>query len=142
VIAPPAEAARPSAIVLDASVVVELLMASAAGALAMRRLVTANAVLHAPELLDVEVLHVMRRALSREQLTSQRAEQALKMLEFLPITRHAHGALRRRCWKLRANLSAYDATYVALAEGLGAVLMTRDERVARAPGLAAVVEVI
>ncbi len=141
-IAPPPEVTRPTAFVLDASVVVELLMASPAGAGAMGRLVTAQAVLHAPELLDVEVLHVLRRARSRDQLTPQRAEQALRLLESLPITRHAHGALRRRCWQLRANLSAYDATYVALAEGLGAVLMTRDERLARAPGLAAVIEVV
>lgn len=138
----PRAAAGLSAIVLDASVVVDMLLASAAGMRAMEQLVNANAALHAPELLDVEVLHVLRRALAREQLTPQRAEQALRVLESLPITRHAHAPLRRRCWQLRANLSAYDATYVALAEGLGAVLITRDERLARAPGLAAVVEVV
>jgi len=142
VIASRAAAPSAPAIVLDASVVVELLLASDAGTRAMARLVAVNAALHAPELLDVEVLHVLRRALAREQLTPRRAEQALRLLESLPITRHAHAPLRRRCWQLRANLSAYDATYVALAEGLGAVLMTRDERVARAPGLAADIDVV
>ncbi len=131
-----------SAIVLDASVVVELLLASSAGKAAMARLVAADAVLHAPELLDIEVLHVLRRAALRDLLTPQRAEQALDVLESLPITRHAHAPLRRRCWQLRANLSAYDAAYVALAEGLGARLFTRDARIARAPGLGAVVEVV
>ncbi len=140
--APIAGAFRSSAIVLDASIVAEVLLASQAGTRAMARLVASNAALHAPELLDVEVLHVLRRAVSRDQLTVRRAEQALRLLEALPITRHAHAPLRRRCWQLRANLSAYDATYVALAEGLGALLMTRDARIARAPGLGAVVEVV
>lgn len=102
----------------------------------------ADAALHAPELMDIEVLHVLRRAVSREQLTPRRAEQALRVLESLPLTRHSHAPLRRRCWQLRANLSAYDAAYVALAEGLGARLLTRDARIAKAPGLGAVVEVV
>ena len=138
----PRAAAGVSAVVLDASVVVELLMASEAGTRAMAQLVAGNASLHAPELLDIEVLHVLRRALTRELLAPKRAEQALRLLESLPITRHAHAPLRRRCWQLRANLSAYDAAYVALAEGLGARLFTRDARIARAPGLAADVEVV
>lgn len=131
-----------SAIVVDASLVVEVLLASKAGTRAMARFVAANANLHAPELLDVEVLHVFRRAVSRDELTVRRAEQSLRLLESLPLTRHAHAPLRRRCWQLRANLSAYDAIYVALAEGLGALLMTRDARIARAPGLGALVEVV
>jgi predicted nucleic acid-binding protein len=140
---PPAVAAlTPAAIVVDASVAVELLLASQAGTRAMARLVAADATLHAPELLDVEVLHVLRRAVSRDQLTVRRAEQALRMLEALPLTRHAHAPLRRRCWQLRVSLSAYDAMYVALAEGLGSMLITRDARIARAPGLAAAVEVV
>ena len=141
-IAPRATAATSTAVVLDASVVVELVLASTAGTRAMEQLVLANAALHAPDLLDIEVLHVLRRALHRELLTPPRADQALRLLESLPITRHAHAPLRRRCWQLRANFSAYDAAYVALAEGLGARLFTRDARIARAPGLAAVVEVL
>lgn len=131
-----------TAIVLDAAVVVEVLLASTAGNRTMQRLVAEDVPLHAPELLDVEVLHVLRRAVARQLMTLRRAEQAIRVLESIPITRHAHGPLRRRCWQLRANLSAYDATYVALAEGLGARLFTRDARLAGAPGLAATVEVV
>jgi predicted nucleic acid-binding protein len=141
-IAPSSPATRPTAIILDASIVVEVVLASDAGTRAMARLVAAGAALHAPELLDIEVLHVLRRAVSRHQLTAQRAEQAIRLLESLPVTRHAHSPLRRRCWQLRANFSAYDAAYVALAEGLGGVLMTRDARIARTPGLGAHVEVV
>jgi len=131
-----------TAIVLDASVVVEVLLASTEGKRTMQRLVAENVPLHAPELLDIEVLHVLRRAVAREIMTARRAEQAIRVLESFPLTRHAHGPLRRRCWQLRANLSAYDATYVALAEGLGARLFTRDVRLGRAAGLATTVEVV
>lgn len=140
-IAPPPTSSLPPAVVLDASIVVEVVLASATGRQVMAQLVAQNAVLHAPELLDVEVLHVVRRALARQQLTAARAEQALGLLEALPLARHTHAPLRRRCWQLRANLSAYDATYVALAEGLGARLLTRDARIAKVVGLSADVEV-
>jgi predicted nucleic acid-binding protein len=131
-----------TAIVLDASVVVEVLLGSTAGTRTMQRLVAENVPLHAPELLDIEVLHVLRRAVARELMTTRRAEQAIRVLESFPLTRHAHGPFRWRCWQLRANLSAYDAMYVALAEGLGARLITRDVRLSRAPGLATTVEVV
>ncbi len=139
--------ARPPAttggvIVLDASVVVELLLASDAGRRATDRLVQLQADLHAPELMDVEVLHVLRRAASNARISAARAEEAMVVLETMPVRRHGHGALRRRVWQHRANLSAYDATYVALAEGLGGRLMTRDARLAGAPGLAIAIEVI
>lgn len=136
-----ASTAFPAA-VLDASVVVEIVLASNAGKAAMATLVASNAVLHAPELLDVEVLHVLRKAALRQQLTTHRAEQAVRVLQALPVTRHAHSPLRKRCWQLRANLSAYDATYVALAEGLGARLYTRDARIAQVTGLGATIHVV
>lgn len=133
---------RNPAIVLDASVVVELLLNSNAGKSAMAHLVAAEAELHAPELLDIEVLHVLRRLVGRRAMSEPRAEEALVLLNALPLTRHRHGALKSRCWQLRANLTAYDATYVALAEGLGATLLTRDARLARTPGTAAPVDVV
>jgi predicted nucleic acid-binding protein len=129
-------------IVLDASVVVEMLLASEAGKQAMTRLVQLDADLHAPELMDVEVLHVLRRTTAGGGMSAARAEEAIAVLEMLPVRRHGHGALRRRVWQHRANLSAYDATYVALAEGLGGRLMTRDGRLARAAGAAIEVQVI
>lgn len=129
-------------VVLDASVVVEMLLGSQAGRRAMSFLLHAEADLHASELLDVEVLHVLRRAVSRQQLSVARANDALATLDALPLRRHGHSVLRQRVWQHRANLSAYDATYVALAEGLGAGLLTCDARLASAPGVAIPVQVI
>lgn len=133
---------RNSAIVLDASVVVEVLLNSNAGKHTMARLIAADAELHAPELLDIEVLHVLRRLVRQGAMTEPRADEALVLLDALPLTRHRHAALKNRCWQLRANLSAYDATYVVLAEGLGASLLTRDARLARTRGVAAPIHVV
>lgn len=58
-----------------------------------------------------------------------------------PIHRHRHDVLAWRVWELRSNLTPYDASYVALAESLGTVLLTTDERIAGAPGLRCEVEV-
>jgi predicted nucleic acid-binding protein len=129
-------------IVLDASVVVELLSGSVTGSAVFARLIRDDDALHAPELMDVEVLQVLRRAVSRGLISERRAEQSLSLLAELPVTRHSHSAFRRRCWQLRANLTAYDAMYVALAEGLSARLLTRDARIARAPEVRALVEVV
>ena len=129
-------------IVLDASVAVELLLASASGAAVRERLFTNGQPLHAPQLLDVEVLQVLRRSVARGAMTTSRADEALTSLAVWPVTRHGHLPLLHRCWQLRANLSAYDATYVALAESLGATLLTRDARLSRAPGIAATIELV
>jgi len=130
------------ALVLDASVMVEVLLASPTGVRAMERLAEAPVALHAPELLDVEVLHVLRRAEQQGRLSAARAAQSIALLAAFPLRRHGHSALRHRVWQHRANLSAYDATYVALAEGLRATLLTCDTRLARAPGAATVIEVV
>ncbi len=92
--------------------------------------------------MDVEVLQVLRRLESRGELQPARAAAALSLLEVLPMRRHPHAPLLTRIWALRDNLTAYDATYVALAEALGAVLVTCDARLSRAPGLHATVEVL
>jgi predicted nucleic acid-binding protein len=128
--------------VLDASVVVELLLNSQAGKSAMARLIADGAELHAPELLDIEVLHVLRRLVRQGTMSEPRAHEALVLLDALPLTRHRHGPLKHRCWQLRANLSAYDATYVVLAEGLGAALLTRDAGLASAPGIVAPIDLV
>jgi predicted nucleic acid-binding protein len=98
--------------------------------------------LTAPELVDIEVLSVLRRDCLRRALSRRRAEQALADLEMLPIERMTHLALVSRCWELRDNLTAYDAAYVSVAEALEVPLLTADARIAAAPGLRCDVELL
>ena len=129
-------------IVLDASVAVEILLGSTVGLIALDTLEADGESVHAPELLDVEVLHVLRRVVAQRRMTERRAEQAMAILADFPVQRHGHAALLVRCWQHRANLTAYDAMYVALAEGLQATLLTCDAGIASAPGVQARVEVV
>jgi predicted nucleic acid-binding protein len=92
----------------------------------------ADADLRVPALCDVEVAAGLRRALLHDRLSVQRADQALAHYQLLPLTRHGHQGLLPRVLGLHANFSAYDACYVALAELLGAELLTADERLSRA----------
>jgi predicted nucleic acid-binding protein len=128
-------------IVLDASAVIEVLLQTEAGAPVSERLLTSDSSLHAPHLLDVEVAQVLRRLVRDGQLEAERASEALLDLRDLPVERYSHEILLPRIWSLRHNLTAYDATYVALTEILGATLLTRDARISRAPGHSARVEV-
>lgn len=122
-------------IVLDASAVVELLLWTTAGKRVAKLIENPRETLHAPHLLDVEVAQVMRRIERAGTITSERVEQAMHTLAaHLDIDRHEHTPLLPRVWALRANCTAYDATYIALAEGLGAPLVTLDKRLATAPG--------
>jgi predicted nucleic acid-binding protein len=98
--------------------------------------------LAAPELIDLEVVSVLRRQLSVGKLDARRARLALDDLLDLPIQRAPHLAVLRRCWELRDNISVYDAAYVALAEALDAPLVTADARLARAPGVKCAVEIL
>jgi predicted nucleic acid-binding protein len=90
--------------------------------------------LTAPELLDLEVASVLRKQHATGALDDRRAALALEDLQAMPIRRAPHRHLLRRCWELRDNLTVYDAAYVALAELLQIVLLTADQRLARAPG--------
>ena len=128
-------------IVLDASAAVDWLLQTPVGRQIETRINAHHESLHAPHLLDLEVAQVLRR-LAREGLVSaQRAGQAIEDLEDLRVTRYPHFVLLPRIWQLRHNLTAYDAAYVALAENLGATLISRDARLASVPGHAAKVEV-
>jgi predicted nucleic acid-binding protein len=118
--------------VLDASVVIEVLLGTPAGRAVEDRVLDSRVSLHAPHLIDVEVAHVLRRYESTGDLTPSRAAEAVEDLRELPITRHEHALLLPRIWRLRRNLTAYDAVYVALAEALDATLLTRDAKLARA----------
>ncbi len=95
---------------------------------------------HVPHLLDVEVLNVLRRQTLRGILAEERGATALQDLENISITRYPHAPLLRRIWDLRENVTAYEAAYIALAEALDAPLVTRDARLAQAPGKRAAVE--
>jgi len=128
-------------IVLDASAVIELLLQTATGKRVARRIAARSQGLHAPHLVDVEVLQVLRRWEARGALPSDRAAEAVVDLGQLDLRRHPHDVLSSRIWELRANVTAYDAAYLALAEALRAPLLTTDGRLARAPGHRATVEV-
>ena len=125
-------------IVLDASAVIELLLRTPNGEGVARRI--AGEPLAAPHLIDVEVAQVMRRYERARAVTASRGRQLLEALVDLDATRYPHDVLLPRVWQLRANLTAYDAVYVALAEALGAPLVTCDGRLARATGHRARVE--
>jgi len=130
-----------TAIVVDASIVATALVDDDTDGAGVRRRLRGSALL-APELLDVEVLSVIRRLLTAGRVTPARADQAVVDLADLPIERASHRPLLSRIWELRGNLTSYDAAYVALAEVLGLTLLTGDTRLARAPGPTCAVEVL
>ena len=132
-------------IVLDASAAVDWLLRTPEGERIEQRIYTPNdprsETLHTVHLLDVEFAQVLRRLVREGKLTSARAEEAIEDLAALRIVRYAPMLLLKRIWRLRQNLTAYDAAYVALAEELRAPLITRDQKLAAAPGHGAAVEV-
>jgi predicted nucleic acid-binding protein len=128
-------------IVLDASAAVDWLLRTPAGERIEQRIYAKNETLHTVHLLDVEFAQVLRRLVREGTLTARRAEDAIEDLAALRIARYAPILLLPRIWRLRQNLTAYDAAYVALAEQLQAPLITRDQRMAAAPGHRAAVEI-
>lgn len=129
-------------IVLDASAAVEWLLQTAAGTRVDERLSRAPATLHTPHLLEIEVAQALRRYVAAGIIPPGRAQEALQDLLDLPLNRYPHELFLWRIWKLRHNLTAYDAAYVALAEALGAPLVTCDRKIASASGHHARVEVV
>ena len=129
-------------IVVDASALLEFLLQTSLGARVEARLFGEEDELHAPHLLDVERAQGLRRLVRTGEVSSGRAEEAIADLTDLDLHRHAHLDLLDRAWKLRDNISAYDAMYVALAEAIEAPIITCDSPLAKAPGLRARIEVI
>jgi predicted nucleic acid-binding protein len=93
-------------------------------------------------MIDLEFTNVLRGLVAKKSIGPRLAESALGEFMQAPIQRYAHLALLERIWRLRANLTAYDASYVALAELLGADLLTVDRRLSAVPGIRCRVEVV
>ena len=128
-------------IVVDASVLANAIADDGpAGAAARERLRRARDI-GAPDLVDVETVAVLRKRWLAGDLTARRFKSAIEDLATMPITRFPTGPLMVRAYELRANVTAYDAAYVAVAEGVAGTLVTGDRRLARAPGLRCEVEV-
>ncbi len=121
-------------LVLDASAAVELVVETPIGRVVAAHLQGENGPLHAPHLLDVEVLSALRQLVRTRQLSREDAESAMSSFRLLPVVRYQHLHFLERAWELRATITAYDAMYIALAEALGAPLLTCDGPLARAHG--------
>ena len=98
--------------------------------------------LHAPHLIDSDVANGLRRRVAAAQLGADAGWSVLDTFRRLGMTRYPVFALLDRVWELRDNLSAYDASYVALAELLGCSLLTADARLSRAPGIRCPITVV
>ena len=129
-------------IVVDASVVLELLLRTPAATVMEARLFSGDAIWHAPHLLDVEVAQVLRRYTFAGDIGADRGFEALSDLADLPLTRYPHHPFLSRIWELRDNVTAYDAVYISLAEALAVPLVTLDAKLASAPGHDATIEVL
>lgn len=121
-------------LVVDASALIAVLLdpsgdAERAGAL------LASRPLHAPAILPLEVANVLRRLRAAGTVDPSEAAAAHRLMVRLPVEYWPYEVLADRVWALTGALTAYDAAYVALAELIGATLVTADLRLARAPGI-------
>ena len=121
-------------IVVDASVLANAIGDDGADGRRARSELRAAGELAAPDLVDVETTAVLRKRWLAREISDQRFAVAIDDLEDLELDRYPTLPLVRRSYELRANVSAYDATYIALAEGLGCELLTADRRLTNAPG--------
>lgn len=120
-------------IVLDSSAAVDYVAGRDFGRWVEQRLLD-DPDLHAPHLLDVEVAHALRRLVAGRKVSAGAARRALDDILELRMRRYPHAELLDRMWELRTHITPYDASYVALAEALGATLITTDTRLARSHG--------
>ena len=129
-------------IVVDASVLANALADGGADGRTARSCLTTGDDLVAPDLVDVETVAVLRKRWIAGDLSRNRFSAAIEDLEDLDLVRYPALPLMRRAFELRDNVTAYDAVYVALAESLDCPLVTADQRLAAAPNISCVVEVL
>ncbi|HEY1620276.1 MAG TPA: type II toxin-antitoxin system VapC family toxin [Streptosporangiaceae bacterium] len=129
-------------IVVDASVLANVIGDDGPDGERARREVRAAGDLAAPDLVDPETVAVLRKRWLAGSITDDRFAVAVRDLEDLDLDRYPALRLMRRAWELRANVTPYDAAYVALAEVLGCELWTADKRLAKAPGPACPIRVL
>lgn len=122
-------------IVIDSSALADYLAGTPQARWVETQLDSAAWQLHAPHLLDVEVVSAFRKLAVAGSLPPRRARTLLATMAELPIVRYPHVQLLDRMWELKAHVSAQDATFVALAGALALPLVTTDLRLARAHGL-------
>jgi predicted nucleic acid-binding protein len=118
-------------LVVDASTLVEMIYPTASGLRLIGLVDSIGGSMHAPELMTIEVLQVLRKHERMKLVNPQACDLARKNLFDMDVEMHTHDLLAPRVWKLRKQLSAYDASYVALAELLGCKLLTMDQKLAR-----------
>jgi predicted nucleic acid-binding protein len=128
-------------LVVDASVIVEVLLQTERGMRIEERLCAPGEALHVPHLIDIEVAHALRRAWLQGSIEAVRAEEALDDLAAWSLIRYPHDLFLPRIWNLRHNVTAYDAVYVALAEVLNVRLLTCDAPLASSSGHDVVIEI-
>lgn len=121
-------------IVADASVVANAVGDDEADGAAARSALREDSDLAAPDLVDVEVVSVLRKRWLAGDLTARRFRTAITDLADLDMIRHPALPFMPRAYELRANVTPYDTAYIGLAEVLGCALLTADERLAKAPG--------
>ena len=128
-------------LVLDASAATDFLLCLGDRGLWVGERLAGIPEIAVPALLDIEVAVALRGLMRGRVVSARRATEALDDLVALPARRYPHGGLLDRVWQLRGAMSAYDASYVALAKALDVPLVTTDARLARATGHGAVIEV-
>ena len=129
-------------IVVDASVLANVVGDDGADGQRVRRELRAAGDPAAPDLVDVETMAVLRKRWIAGSMTDARFAAAVEDLAALEVNRYPALRFLRRAFELRANVRAYDAVYVALAEALGCELWTADRRLASAPGTACAFRVL
>ena len=129
-------------IVVDASVILELLLATADSFEVRRRLFRRRHLLTAPSLIDAEICRALSRYAQVGELRPARAREAIHDLADLPLRRYPDAALIERAWELTNDVTPFDGLYLALAEALNAPLLTRDPTLAAATGHRATIELV